>query len=175
MGSVLRSDPPKRCEGLGQGLPPTLNVAPSTPGLFRPEGPVPPPRSPGKGPAQGSRTAAPPSPAAGPGQAEPSRAGPGPQGCGRRVRCVAPVTAPTGAAIFPPRPPAASPATPATHCAGAGPSHASRDDGAGTGRCCGAMMGRSNLRSAGAATFGRSRRHLGRGARATPPCWGGRR
>lgn len=133
--------PPERCEGVGQALPPPSNVEPSTPGLSRPEGPVPPPRFPGKCPARGSRTVGPLSPAAGPG-----RAGPGPQGCGRRGRCVAPVTAPTGAAIFPPRPPAAAPAAPAAHCAGAGPPLETRDDGEGVGRGYGrAMMGRSSL------------------------------
>lgn len=89
----------------------------------RPEGPVPPSRRPpaplpGEGPCprKAHRGDALTCRRAGPG-----RAGPRPQGCRRRGRCVAPVTTPTGAAIFPPRPPAAAPAPPAPNCAGAGP------------------------------------------------------
>lgn len=166
-----------------EGVPPRR-------GLSRPEGPGPPPRSPGKGrcppplpsiPRRGKPHRRSRSPAAG---HRPPAAGPGPQGCRRRGRRVSRVTARTGAAIFPPRHrrhrrsgrggegTAQAPAGPASH---------DRGGGGGTGRSRGGGRhdGKVNwpLPSVAQRSFCGGGRPpclegLARGTRAAPPpCW----
>lgn len=114
-GSALKSNPQKRDTGRKEGLNPTLKHpnGGSPPGEACPALKALRGRARRRRPAPGGRAAARPllPPLRAPGTTRPltcrrsaaAGAGPGPQGCGRRGRRVSRVTAPTGAAIFPPR------------------------------------------------------------------------